>query len=313
MRLATYKNLFLNIRSLFLKLIKSFVVVVGFLLINTTSYAATVDTFFHPFFEGRLRAKVLIVNPENQEPVADIIFLTGYYDRPDNHIPQFTEWSNKGFRVISFAYPGHDENTGSYNILSLHNFRSLFQMLIETERITRVDQSRPLALAGWSLGGEVVIRFIQTEEYLQLGRGILGLVLQAPSVAVKPVVGEFGVATRRTLTTNIQHPFGGPLKPRSPMIHLPFTGSLVANCLASFCAKMPKEIPMLVQTAGNDKYVWSYGVHQWVNLQRKTGASIQLIHYPDAMHMLDAESPDVAQAANGFLVAHCARYLSQPK
>jgi len=237
-----------------------------------------------------------------ETPIADVIYLTGYYDRPDNHLPEMKARAQQGFRVISFAYPSHDENKGSYNSLSRHTFKSLFQMIHEIEKATRIDVSRPLALEGWSLGGELIVRFMQKKEHTKMGRSIFALVLQAPSVSVYPLVGECGVPTRRTLTSNKDYQFGGELKPSCPMIHWPFTLRLVGNGILSFWSRMPKNIPVFVQLAGRDKYVSSSGVRRWVRKQVKKGASIEVKEYPEALHMLTADDPTAVTDAGEFLV-----------
>jgi alpha-beta hydrolase superfamily lysophospholipase len=106
---------------------------------------------------------------------------------------------DNGFRVISFDLPSHGENSGLLNEINLFPFTRLIDLLSSVERFTRILQSRPLILSGWSTGGLIVTRLVQSFSE-RLDRKVNGVILFTPGVSVHTLIGENGFVTVRTLT-----------------------------------------------------------------------------------------------------------------
>lgn len=278
---------------------------------GTIHAAAEIKDFYHPVNGGSLELNAWVVRPEPSIPIErDVFYFTGYYDTPENHLSTFSKLADRGFRVISFSYPSHGKTRGQKNQLWRYNFRDVFAMYESLESATREDKDRPLDFAGWSLGGELAIRYVQSGRDL-MHRQVKRIAAVAPSVAVWPIVGEFNIATQRTLTRNPAFKFAGVLKPSSPLIHPSFTGCLVANCALAFLGTLPSNLSTLVMTAGKDKYVATPGVQYWIKSQRRRGASIHAVHYPDSLHMIEAEVPESQDLIASFLSDPCKVAISR--
>src|SRR4051812_1989608 len=61
--------------------------------------------------DGNLHLRIGVMEPSGT-PKADVLFLHGFADRFDNHLPLFETWRNAGLRVIAFDYPSHGETCG---------------------------------------------------------------------------------------------------------------------------------------------------------------------------------------------------------
>jgi len=88
----------------------------------------------------------------------------------------------------------------------------------EVEAFTRQDSKRPVILAGWSTGGLIATRMVQSESLQLENRRVVGMILFTPGVSVYPIVGDGGIITEETLTSNPNPPHRGPIKPSSPFV-----------------------------------------------------------------------------------------------
>lgn len=152
----------------------------------------------------------------DQKPLGDVLFLTGFSDRADNHGPLFDEITNSGFRVISFDYPSHGE-TDCWN-LDFHNFTTLSDLAESILSHPNYKSTNPLYLSGWSTGGLLAYRMAQRGYFLS--RDLKGLVLLAPGLAIYKVPGVAGVVTQESLLSNPSPPHMGPISPKSPLLFL---------------------------------------------------------------------------------------------
>ncbi len=249
--------------------------------------------------------------PERQNIVGDILYLHGFADSFTNHGPLFRQWTDAGFRVIAFDYPGHGI-TGARNKVSINhfNFDGLMDLARQVVRRTRPETDRPLLLAGWSTGGLLAVRLVQSGNLSKLGRKPAGMILFAPGIAVKTVVGQpswrypLGEVTFGTLTHNTDTRGLLPPSPKSPGSVPLFASSLLYHSKAAQWAKYPAWLPTLVMVAGesSDKYVPSHKLKAWVNRQ---SANVRGLYCPRARHWLDHELPqyggeDVLAAAKEF-------------
>jgi alpha-beta hydrolase superfamily lysophospholipase len=235
---------------------------------------------------------------------ADVIYFHGFADRLDNHGPLFAELAAAGYRVLSFDYPSHGETDGWLNHLDLYGFEDLAKMAVQLEQGRLEDPERPLFLAGWSTGGLLAVRMVQGLTFPEFSRPVAGVVLYAPGVAVRTLVGENGFVTLRTLTSNPNPPHLGPIKPQSPFQTPIFaTTRLVPNAAASRAEQYP-DLPTLVFVADNDldRYVESPGLVDWVHDQRPLAPDILAIQCGGARHELDNEPEPVGDTVRGMTV-----------
>jgi alpha-beta hydrolase superfamily lysophospholipase len=233
-----------------------------------------------------LRVGVL---PAKGEARGDILYLPGFADRLDNHGPLFTAWSEKGFRVVSFDYPGHGESRGRKNSINRFGFAALADFASQVEAATREDSHRPLLLAGWSTGGLLAVRILQAGP--TLGRDPKGVLLFAPGVSVYTLVGKNGFVTEPTLTSNPNPPHTGPIRPVSPLLVPVFAASLLSHSHMAWQSAVP-EIPMLVLVGGDreDRYAKTREVKRWALRQREwRDSSVTAFQCRGAFHELDNE------------------------
>lgn len=239
---------------------------------------------------GLLQIRVGEQRPKGR-PVGDVLYFHGFADRLDNHGPLFEAWNKAGLRVISFDLPSHGENRGLKNKLDLYSFEKLSDVAKAVERFTREDAARPLIVSGWSTGGLLAVRMAQTQAWQAGDRPLKGLVLMAPGVSPRPVMGDKGVVTQETLTRNPNPPHMGPLVPQSPLLTPVFTSKMLANALLSQVQDLPK-LPTLVMTAGDDedRYVETDGIKKWSQIQRlKNRVPLVGLQFEAAFHELDNE------------------------
>ncbi len=237
--------------------------------------------------------------PSTQTIVGDIFYLHGFADTFSNHRALFHEWTDAGFRVLAFDYPGHGGTRTLNPKININdfNFEGLMTLANQVERIKRQDANRPLLLAGWSTGGLLAVRMIQKGNLAKLSRRPQGMILFAPGISVNAVVGRqsfrypLGEVTFETLTHNedtrgLAAPF-----PRSPGDAPLFASNLFYHSLASQGNAYPAQIPTLVFVAGDstDKYVPSSKVTRWVKGLPGQAVGVQC---PNARHWLDNELPE---------------------
>jgi hypothetical protein len=187
----------------------------------------------------------------------------------------------------------------------LFPFEKLANLAKIVERHT-FTKNVPLILSGWSTGGLIAVRILQK---YGLDRKISGSLLFTPAVSVPLLIGEFGVVTVRTLTSNQNPPYRGPLKPSSPALHPIFAGILLVNSRIAFAEFLPKGIPTMVILAGDtlDKYVKTLEVKLWTENQRKHGVNIKGIQFGNSLHDTDNEreeiGKEVRRVATEFVVS----------
>lgn len=218
------------------------------------------------------------------DPKGDVLFLTGFADRADNHGPLFNKIVESGFRVISFDYPSHGETDCSN--LNFHNFTSLSQMAVSVLEHPNYKSKAPLYVMGWSTGGLLGYRMVQDGD---LGfRDIKGLVLLAPGLSVSKLPGEFGKVTQRSLLLNPNPPHKGPIKPISPLLYPGFSVSLLKNSYVARNQPVP-ELPILMLLADDqaDVYANTPKIKKWYKkIKSKKFMALQCV---GAKHELDNE------------------------
>jgi len=226
------------------------------------------------------------------EPKGDVLFLHGFADRMDNHLPLFEGWRSAGLRVVSFDYPSHGETCGRG--LDRYRIDGIARLASFVEERTRPKTARPLVVAGWSTGGLVTVRMLQVPS-LALGRKMSGAFLLAPGVDVKVFVGDKQIVTQETLTHDPDPPHRGPISPVSPLQTPLFATDLILNARNARNDGFPKDVPTFVVTGGekDDVYADTKGVVAWVEARQRDGARVQGLGCDGGRHELDNEADPI--------------------
>ena len=245
------------------------------------------------------RIRVVSERPLDREPKGDVLFLTGFADRADNHGPLFRQITDAGFRVISFDYPSHGE-TQCWN-LNFHDFSTLLTLTEFILHKPKFKSDRPLVLIGWSTGGLMAYRMVQ-RGYLP-SRQITGLVLLAPGIYVRKVPGEQGYVTLESLLSNPTPPHMGPIKPKSPL-HYPLFGStIVLNSVLARAQKVPK-LPtlMILGDTELDEYVETKKIIKWYKKIKTKNEHFEAFQCPGSKHELDNEIEPIGKSVRQKIV-----------
>jgi alpha-beta hydrolase superfamily lysophospholipase len=222
--------------------------------------------------------------------IADLLYVHAFSDRADNHMLLFRTLAKQGIRVISFDLPEHGENYGPGNILA--SFSKMARLLGHVERATIEDVNRPLVLSGWSTGGLIVTRMLQDHKWRQLlSRNVTSLVLIAPATSSRPLIGEEGRVTLRTLTSNPDPLRGGMIRPIFQLLYPRFGSHLHYNSRNAWIEPIISKLPIIMFLGGDesDVYVNSHDLKQWADLKRKQGSNIRVVQCSNAKHELDNE------------------------
>lgn len=237
-----------------------------------------------------LQLRIGIMDPPG-EPKGDILFLHGFADRFDNHLPLFQKWRAEGLRVIAFDYPSHGETCGRGIDYYRINGVAAFATYAAQVAAAVGGGDRPLLVAGWSTGGLIAVRMLQAPQIARIGRPIKGAFLLAPGIDVPLVVGDKGMVTEETLTSDPNPPHRGAIAPKTPLSAPVFAADLLLNARHARNDSFPKDIPTFVVTGGNeeDVYVESAAIEAWVAARRAEGASVEGLKCEGARHELDNE------------------------
>ena len=241
--------------------------------------------------------RVLVEAPLQQEAIADVLFLTGFSDRADNHGPLFSQLTQSGFRVISFDYPSHGETScWSLNLHDMLSLEGLAQIVLLSPEI---KSEKPLYLAGWSTGGLLAYRMLQRGQ--PSFRDVKGAVLLAPGLAVHPIPGEFGFITLDSLLSHPNPPHKGEISPSSPLAYPLFGADLMATSLLARLEAVPT-VPVLM-LLGDDKldvYANTPKIKKW--FQRSRTHNLVTYQCAGAKHELDNEIEPIGQDVRSLFV-----------
>lgn len=258
-----------------------------------------------PFSNERLDLKVRTVQVQNVGQLkGTVLYLPGFADQIDYHMPLVRSLASKGLRVISFDYPSHGYTKGS----SLNNvwFSDLSHIALAVVNHYRKGEE-PLYIIGFSTGGLLAVRTIQEQSNQSssfakfFDHNLSGIALIAPGVAVHTLVGEAGIVTARTLTRNPIFKKYGKIKPKSPLLFPVFSSGLLLNSYASQKKGLPKGLPTLIYIGGDrtDRYADSKKVTRWAKKLKKNGKSVQSFKCDLGYHALDLEPEGISTQVIG--------------
>lgn len=279
-----------------------------FAMLAVSSVSAKAETAF--VSHRSLQVHYGVFKPNATATVGDILFLHGYGDTFENHIPLFREWNRIGLRVIAFDFPSHGKSHGgAWDDLDWYSFQDLAEVTSLVRNVTLEDNSRPLFLSGWSTGGLLAIQIVQSEKMRTLFPMIRGLVVYAPGVSVRKCVGNLVCHITNDSLSHNELLQDRPIHPGSPLYRVNFAAKLLLNAHLSWKQALPSEIPTLVFVAGDneDRYVKSKDLKDWVRLQRANfSASVSAFQCAGARHEMDNEptdfgGPQVRMLSAGFI------------
>lgn len=296
--ICTYKNDF-NVKSFNMMMRLGYLFILFF---NVASFASTTRIEFAQI--NKVCQVRVVTELPSKDHVGDVLFLTGFADRADNHKPLFSLLASKGYRVISFDYPSHGETRCLS--LDLHSFTTLSNLAIEVLSLPQFHSSKPLYLSGWSTGGLLSYRMAQKK--LITKRKVAGLVLLAPGFSVYPLPGENGIVTQESLLSNPNPPHLGPIKPTSPLFFLGFSSKLITNSLMARNQEVPN-VPILMILGDDDLDVYANSpkIKEWyLDIKR---SSFQAFQCHGAKHELDNEIEPIGTTVRGLFLA----FVMNPK
>lgn len=219
------------------------------------------------------------------EPELDALYVHGFADRVDNHPDLFKALAGQGrAKVVGYELPFHGETYGIgahawLPFQDVERFEVMGRNAMEVERSARDGAARPFVPIGWSTGGLLVVRMVQLGIFEEAGRRPAGVVLHAPGIAVKPIVGSFGFVTLGTLTDGLQSPLAGPIYPRSPFFRPHLSLQILRNSRLAREEPYPLDLPTLIVLGGEreDRYVDTAEVARWAEERLSEGARIWVV------------------------------------
>lgn len=228
--------------------------------------------------------RAVVEESKNVTTKADVLFLTGFSDRADNHAPLFSLLTQNGFRVISFDYPSHGKTEcWSLNTHGMVSLEGLAQIVLMSPD---VRSTQPLYLMGWSTGGLLTYRMLQRNAFSW--REVRGAVLLAPGLSVYAVPGDYGVVTLDSLLSNPNPPHMGTISPSSPLLYPLFGADLIAASVLARIESVPN-VPILMILAGDetDLYANTKKIKNWYRKAKKQ--NFLAYQCQNAKHELDNE------------------------
>lgn len=261
----------------------------------------------HPDAHGEeMQIRAGVLEPEGTA-VSEILYLPGFADRFDNHPHLLGQLAAAGHRIISFDYPAHGETGGNLDEHPIADLSHIAHTVVE--KLGR-HHKLPLLLAGWSIGGLLAVRIAQEQgqpdtSFTRWHRPPAGLVLLAPSVAPRTMVGKNGFVTDSTLSSHPQPPRAGPTRPQAPVQALLFGVSLLHHAELARNAALPTSLPVLLIVGGqhSDRYVKSDDLIGWAELQRTHEVALSGLACAGAYHELDNEPEPIGSQVRRAVVA----------
>ena len=214
----------------------------------------------------------------------NILYFQGFADSMLNHDDYFNELTKKGYRVISFDYPGQGGSGGSLNSFRVNQLKRTGRLV--WNKLARKEKPKRIVI-GWSTGGLIAYR-LGVEKWAD------ALILLAPSIYPKKIVGKWGKVTKETLVGErninnrvVRNEVDG-IRPSSPLAVPIFATNLIYSAHRLSSQYIDKSVKGMVYiTDRNDHYVKG-GKKLKKHFFQKAG-HFDRIHMYGAYHEIDKE------------------------
>ncbi len=282
------------------------------LLLVVPSQQSQVKTDYFTYKQGlfgKISIRYGVYQPVGRPKLATMYFFHGFSDRFDNHEPLFESWTKQGIEVRAFDLPSHGINHGFANNINLYRFRDIGKIFCQFVSMFPKEFFVPVMFGGWSLGGLIITRFMQ-EDYIRslqqelpnvcyLDWDIRGILLLTPAVYTYPLIGELGIITVSSLTSNPNPPLAAPPKPSSVFLIPEFGARIELNAKLARDAAYRKKLNMLLIVGGDaeDIYCNTPDLKTWAKtLQQVNNLKFSTLQCEKAYHMVDNEPEPVASS-----------------
>lgn len=267
-------------------------------------------------FYGHLQPKALYnfglafgVYPALNEEKATMIYFPGFADAFRNHEALFAKWQAEGITVFAFDYPDHG---GSIRLtgqtINTVKFSTVMDAAMEMYQALIPESDKPLFLSGWSTGGLIAARLIQSPRLRsKLSKLPAGVVLLSPAISAKPCIGASAtheqftclIPNHETLTHDESLWKRGAIEPSNAIEAAGFIAQLFVDGPKMFNLTQgwPNEVPVFIATADDDRYVFSDMTEKWRSLQERFWG-MQAVHMEceGSFHEVDNDTDYGAEA-----------------
>jgi alpha-beta hydrolase superfamily lysophospholipase len=241
-----------------------------------------------------LRAGYLPENPDVPFR-GNVVYLEGFSDSMRNHDAFFQEVTTLGYRLVAFDYPGQGGSEGTMNWTRVKHIPDMAEAV--AARFSRPDGPPTRTWMGWSTGGLAAYQ-------AAAGGRVDRVVLLAPGIHIKPLVGEWGSVTPRTLTgheaAGLPDPHVEPPRPTAPAKVPFFAASILKNSIASQHVEIPASVEGLVLLSGDgDRYVRGDDTRRTL---ARNAPHFDVRTFEDALHELHEEVDPIGAEVRGAVI-----------
>lgn len=245
-----------------------------------------------------LRAGYLPANPDVPFR-GNLVYLEGFADSMANHDAFFQQVTALGYRLIAFDYPGQGGSEGTMNWTRVKHIPDMAEAV--AARFSRPDGPGTRTWMGWSTGG------LAAYQAAAEGR-VDRVVLLAPGIHIRPLVGEWGSVTARTLTgheaAGLPDPHAEAPSPTAPAKYPLFAASILKNSIASQQVEVPASVQGLVLLSGEgDRYVRGDDTRKTL---ARNAPHFDVRTFEGALHELHEEVDPIGSAVRAAALAFLA-------
>lgn len=256
----------------------------------------------HGYLEGVGGIRLFYRRWEVEDPRRRVVLVHGLGDHSGRFVPLARELAARGCRVLAMDLRGHGRSRGRRGYA-----RSFGHLLRDLDRVRRGaavggDGPRPVSLLGHSLGGLVVLRYLQEFGAAPLHRTVAVapyLRLSARVPGWKLILGELADRFVPALTLDsgmddellLRDPAEREARRSDPLVHSRISARLwgemqrAATTLEGRVGEL--EVPVLFQVPGDDRVVDAGAVEELADaagrarVRRYEGAYHDLYHDPE--------------------------------
>lgn len=246
------------------------------------------------FTREEIRAGFL---PHHGKFKGNVLYFQGLGDSMLNHEPLFTKITKAGYRVIAFDYMGQGGSSGKMNKTRIDYIPWIGERVWNRFALNTTEFPTK-TIIGWSTGG--LAAYVTASEHKADK-----VILIAPGIAPRKIVGEAYEITMESLTTDIyfdrqSNPHRDEIKPNSPLKVPAFSIDLFATSEKMKDKKISNAVKGFVLLSGEDDTYVNAG--KTLKILKKSAPHFQTISYPGALHEIDNERKEIrAQAHRDIL------------